>query len=301
LATTPVHATLNVLFSVLESEARLACLSAGLDAAIPLLHSPARSRDSLALDAMETARHFAESWVLDCLKDSAWRASDYVEQPRGSVRVLAPWSHRLAETGPLWARHLGPVVEEIVAALAASADTPIGSLPTRLTQANRSAGRDARRRKPRTVRSETAPTFRREICRGCGTEVSGERRWCDDCRPDVKLQAARAGLVAARALRTRLHQDGLDPAASPASRVKQREARLQRRAEEVAWDRTHPDRQTPEVFAESVLPAIAAVPIRRLAKLTGLSVGYCALIRRGLRVPHPRWWEMLASVGRQHI
>lgn len=35
----------------------------------------------------------------------------------------------------------------------------------------------------------------------------------------------------------------------------------------------------------------------RLAALTGLSVGYCALVRRGIRTPHPRCWEVLAEIG----
>ena len=33
--------------------------------------------------------------------------------------------------------------------------------------------------------------------------------------------------------------------------------------------------------------------MRRLAKATGLSISYCALIRRGERVPHPRHWRAL--------
>jgi hypothetical protein len=33
------------------------------------------------------------------------------------------------------------------------------------------------------------------------------------------------------------------------------------------------------------------VPLSRLAKATGLSLRYCALIRRGERMPHPRHWE----------
>jgi len=40
------------------------------------------------------------------------------------------------------------------------------------------------------------------------------------------------------------------------------------------------------------------VPSLPRVRATGLSVGYCALIRRGLRVPHPRWWAaFLAADG----
>lgn len=46
-----------------------------------------------------------------------------------------------------------------------------------------------------------------------------------------------------------------------------------------------------------MLPLIREVPVRRLAAMTGLSVGYCALVRRGLRTPHRRWWEVLVPVA----
>jgi predicted transcriptional regulator len=37
------------------------------------------------------------------------------------------------------------------------------------------------------------------------------------------------------------------------------------------------------------------VPLRELARRTGLSVAYCARIRRGEEVPHLRWWARLAA------
>jgi hypothetical protein len=35
--------------------------------------------------------------------------------------------------------------------------------------------------------------------------------------------------------------------------------------------------------------AARGVPLRELARRTGLSVAYCVLIRRGEEVPHARW------------
>jgi CRISPR-associated endonuclease Cas1 len=297
LAVTPIHSLLNLLFSVAEAESRLACLACGLDSGVPVLHSLARARDSLALDALEVVRPLVESWVLDLLESSVFSAGDFHEDRRGSVRVLAPLSHRLAETGPLWAARLGPVVEGITAALADAADMRIGRLPTRLTQANRSAGRDELRRQPRRAEGNRLPRLARTICRGCGAELRAGHSWCDACRPDVKLQAGLDGLAAGRALRAELRLRSRDPAASDTAKAKLHDSLRRRRAEESAWDRDNPQVSDPTVFRRDVLPLIRGVPVRQLAAMTGLSVGYCALVRRGLRTPHARWWETLRIVG----
>jgi len=296
-AVSPVHAVINYLLGIVEAEARLACQAQGLDPAMPVLHAPLRARDGLVLDLQEAVRGEVDKFVLDLLATQVFRAADFHEDRRGVVRVLAPLTHRLAETAPMWAQHLGPVVENVAKAFAAGPGVPVDDLPTKLTQANRSAGRDGVRRHPAQVAWKKVPRLPSQTCRGCGNEIGPNQRWCNVCRPEVKLQAGRHGLAAARSLRASLHQHGLDPATSPASRAKQKEARLRRRSEEVAWDNDHLQRSDQEVFRQTVLPAIAGVPIRRLANATGLSVGYCGLIRRGLRVPHIRWWEALACAA----
>ena len=50
-----------------------------------------------------------------------------------------------------------------------------------------------------------------------------------------------------------------------------------------------------ERFTAEVLPKLEAVSARGLSSATGLSVSYCAEVKRGERVPHPRWW---AALGR---
>jgi hypothetical protein len=65
-----------------------------------------------------------------------------------------------------------------------------------------------------------------------------------------------------------------------------------RRRDELAWQGAPTD---PAEFGRDVLPAIAQVPLGILCERTGLSIRYVSLIRRGLRVPHRRWWAMLAG------
>ena len=52
------------------------------------------------------------------------------------------------------------------------------------------------------------------------------------------------------------------------------------------WDREHPDRADPSEFACTILPGLQDVPLSALMKATGLSLRYCSLVRRGLRMRH---------------
>jgi hypothetical protein len=51
-----------------------------------------------------------------------------------------------------------------------------------------------------------------------------------------------------------------------------------------------------EVFVRDILPRLQSVPIRRIAEVTGLTPAYCGMVRRGLYVPHPRWWSALENL-----
>jgi CRISPR-associated endonuclease Cas1 len=296
LAATPAQALLNYGYAVLEGEARLACLAAGLDPGLGVLHADQRSRDSLALDLMEAVRPEVDAYVLRLLSSSVFRADDFRESRQGVVRILPPLSHGLAETAPQWGKVLAPVVERVAKAFADGRGSRVGRLPTKLTQANRSAGRDHLRRQPRTVNARHRG-LERSICRGCGTDVVADQAWCKDCRPNIKLQAGLDGLESARAVRAELRKQGHDPAASVNAKAKRNAALRRRHREKATWDSDHPQVIDPAEFHRNVLPLIQEIPVRRLAALTGLSVSYCALIRRGLHTPHPRWWDVLAEMA----
>jgi CRISPR-associated protein Cas1 len=65
LAVSPPNAILNYLYAILESEARLAASTLGLDPGIGLMHVDSPARDSLACDLMEPIRVQIDSYVLD--------------------------------------------------------------------------------------------------------------------------------------------------------------------------------------------------------------------------------------------
>ena len=108
-ATNPVNALLNYVYALLESEARLALLAAGLDPTLGVLHADQRNRDSFALDAMEPVRPAVDAFVLDLLEERILTSHDFAELPNGVCRVRAPLTHELALTIGRWRLLLAPI------------------------------------------------------------------------------------------------------------------------------------------------------------------------------------------------
>jgi len=88
VATDPICAVLNYLYAILEAECRIGLLAVGLDPGIGVLHTDQRSRDSLALDLMETTRPAVDSYVIDLLARRPFSLADVHETPSGQARLL---------------------------------------------------------------------------------------------------------------------------------------------------------------------------------------------------------------------
>lgn len=292
LASNPANAILNYLYALIEAEARLACLAVGLDPGLGVLHADQKARDSLALDLMEAARPAGDAYVLSLLEGRVFRASDFHETPQGVCRILAPLTHHLAETVPAWTARMAPVAERVAKMLADAPGSRIGRIPTPLTQANRSAGRDGLRRRPRRRTGSELPRLR-GACRTCGVVLESDRLYCEECGPERVAELRATFQAAGPAALARLRAEGQDPAARPEVRAKISAAIARRSEEAWEWDRKHGPHPDPELFARVILPRLRTVPLRRLMAVTGLTKGYCAEIRRGLKVPHPRHWEAL--------
>ncbi len=163
-------------------------------------------------------------------------------------------------------------------------------MPTPLTQAHRSAGRDHLRRKSR--RSASAQTTLIATCAACGGPLpNAERRFCDDCLPEERRRLNGKFITASAAGLARMHAEGRNPMNSEQGRRKLGEANARRRREEVEWDRTH-EKPDPQVFRREILPLLQAATLPQMRAATGLSLTMCARIRRGY-VPHARHWEGL--------
>jgi CRISPR-associated endonuclease Cas1 len=206
-ATNPINALLNYLYSMLESEARLALLAAGLDPTLGVLHADQRNRDSFALDAMEPVRPDVDAFVLDMLEGQVFTARDFVQMPNGVCRIRAPLTHDLALTLPQWRMRMAPVVAHLAQAFRAALSNPptfhmrgrsrapmraarIAQPPSPLTATPR------RSQKPRPYASKAWSTPRPEplalipaACAACGKPVvKRRRRYCEACLPQARKE-----------------------------------------------------------------------------------------------------------------
>ena len=87
LAANAPNAILNYTYSVLESEARLAAATSGLDPGLGVLHVDTSARDSLACDLMEPCRAAVDAYLLDWITRQPLRREWFVEQSDGNCRV----------------------------------------------------------------------------------------------------------------------------------------------------------------------------------------------------------------------
>ncbi len=86
-ATHPVNAILNYAYGVLESQVRIATVSAGLDPAIGYLHTCRPGRLALVYDLMEPLRPRVDKLVLDFLRSHTLAAGDIILTSRGVCRL----------------------------------------------------------------------------------------------------------------------------------------------------------------------------------------------------------------------
>jgi len=292
LAANPANALLNYLYAILEAEIRLASLGAGLDPGLGVLHADQRNRDSLALDLMEAIRPEIDTAVIDVLERRTFRSSDFVETRQGACRILAPLTHELAQTIPTWSRVVAPFVEEVARAFAAGPTSRVDRMPTRLTQANRSAGRIDLRRTPKASKPSES-VLRRHTCATCGSAVQPGRRYCQACRPGIDAFQAVGSAELARA-----RTGGFDPAHGGEVAMIRGDKWRERRRLEREWEEAHGAGDA-EVYRREILPTVRMLPTRELVETIGLTRAYCARILKGELVPHARHWARIAALGRK--
>jgi len=98
----------------------------------------------------------------------------------------------------------------------------------------------------------------------------------------------------------RLRHRGQDPAHGGKAAQKRGKRVTQESQRRAAWNGLHQQQeQNPQVFKREILPHLREMPLGKIARVTGLSRGYCSFIRRGVRIPHPRHWNILRDLARQ--
>src|SRR5215469_7911814 len=281
LAVNPANAMLNYMYALLESEARLAAASLGLDPGIGFLHVDTDARDSLACDLMEAGRPRVDAFLLDWIIEQPLRREWFFEQRDGSCRLMASFASRLSESSPAWRQTIAPIAEWVSRVLWSTFKQRRRTLPpTHLTQSRRREGKG----KPHFHIS--APPRPPRLCRTCGKQVTGGYQRCGSCKLVVcageLVKAARKGRVASH---------------SPEAEAKRGEGRRRHAAGIKAWKPSHqPAWLKEETYLRTIQSKLAEVAVRVIRGALGVSKSYATNIRFGRRLPHPRHWYRLARL-----
>jgi CRISPR-associated endonuclease Cas1 len=299
LATSAANAVANYLSALAQVECRVALLALGADPALGVIHRDTPARDSFALDLIEVVRPYLESFLLSLITSRVFSKSDFYETQRGVLRVGAGLARQLAETMPGWRQLVAPHAEHVVGLIASSSPLPIRT-PTKLTQSKRSAGRDPYRKteQRKRTRERVAERMIPRRCRDCGVVLqSGQRTYCDECVPGIRIEEFDRARTKATATLAQARAEGRDPAHGGTAATKRAQTLARRTWEADAWETKTSSRPDPDTFVREIFPGLKTVSVRSMAEATGLTRGYCSMIRRGLYVPHARHWAALQALS----
>lgn len=316
-ATNPVNALLNYVYSLLETESRLALLGVGLDPTLGVLHADQRNRDSFTLDAMEPVRPAVDAFVLDLLEERVLTSRDFVELPNGICRIRAPLTHDLALTLPRWRQLMAPIVTHLAQCFRnaiGQSVAPIETLPrtTSRTKAKPAliasplvaTPRKQRPRRPYASKAWSAPRpepllLTPTACAACGKPVlKRRRRHCDECIPIMRAEHAKKVVAVARKVLADRAAAGDDPRSNAETNRKRGATIAEQRRRNRQWKREHPEGAGRDRawFLREVMPKLDDAPLSAIARVTGLSLAACSRYRACSRVPHPRHWEALREL-----
>ena len=282
----PANAILNLLYSLLESEARLAAAALGLDPGLGVLHVDTTNRDSLASDLMEPCRAAVDAYLLDWITRESLSRSWFFEQPDGNCRLTSAFAARLTETAPIWGRAVAPIAEWVAQEFWKTIRKPDIPLATRLTQNNKRAAKGLA---PKLV-SLNGPHLP-HVCFVCGKSIEREHEYCRECAAKNStaclISGARLGRVAAQ---------------STQAQERRKETRREHDLARRNWSSSvQPAWLNEETYAKQILPALGSVTLSQIASTIRVSIPYASDIRRGRRKPHPRHWKALAGLGRHQV
>lgn len=281
LAANPPNAILNYLYSVLESETRLAAATLGLDPGLGVLHVDTSARDSLACDLMEPVRPQVDSYLLDWITRQPLRREWFVEQSNGNCRLTASLAVRLSETAVVWRRAVAPVAEWVARAFWSTIRSPDAPMATRLTQNNKreAKGAPAQPPLPRVL-------FHENICAGCGKVIRRSSTHCPDC----SLKNSTALLIAGARL-------GREISHGSQAQARRKETKRLNDLARSQWSASKlPSWLNEESYRSKVQPLLRKATLSRIASAIGVSIPYASDIRKGRRRPHPRHWQTLAQL-----
>jgi hypothetical protein len=188
-------------------------------------------------------------------------------QPKCRQRFVDSSPEAIPEMTARWAKAVAPVAEGTAQAFLRSqseSDTRMGSLPTLLTEANRSAGREATKRK--AAKAETSPGLGLpRASKDCGVVLDElSCTYCDACYPERRAQAVAQFANAGPTALAKRRAEGTDPAHPEEARRKQGlRAAINARAN-AEWDMSGHVELSEIGFERDILPGIQPLPLSRI-------------------------------------
>jgi CRISPR-associated endonuclease Cas1 len=283
LAVNPPNAILNYLYTILESEARLAASAMGLDPGIGVLHVDTDARDSLACDLMEPIRPHVDAYLMNWINRGPLRREWFFEERDGNCRLMGSFAALLSETAPTWSRAVAPIAELISSTLWAKRSRPYHqSVPaTRLTESHRRQAK-AEPTSPIVAHVPKPP----KVCRICGASVKPGDNYCAPCAVTVSKEA----LIEAAC-------DGRIASHSSVAETRRSETQRRHHAAKRAWRPSNlPDWLNEQAYRDKIQPRLAKLTVPAISTALGISGPYAKDIRAGRRCPHPQHWEKLARL-----
>jgi RNA polymerase sigma factor (sigma-70 family) len=223
--------------------------------------------------------------VLDMVERRTFRKAEFTETADGHVRLLAPLTHELAETMPLWAKWLGPIAEHVAHVFGKAMDGSYSAATPRTSRRRRDAQAVVKARKVEASRRAAAGrVLQRPIaqpaalalwsCPDCGGAVTNPRH--------VRCEAC---IVA-------------DPAQAPEIRGRRGAAIAARKRALTEWDKVNPDTvYDPELFRRDILPKLGTVPLAEIMDAAGCCKASASDYRHEKRT-HVSAWSALGELGR---
>lgn len=281
LAANPPNAILNYLYSILESEARLAAAALGLDPGLGVLHVDTSARGSLACDLMEPVRPQVDAYLVDWITRQPLRREWFSEQGDGNCRLLSFFAVRLVETASFWGHAVAPIAEWVARAFSSTIHKAAAPIATRLTQNNRRVAKGSRAETP--YKKLLTP---QNVCLVCGKPIERSHRWCSECAQKNStaslIDGARAGRVAAQ---------------SATAKARRSDTKRRHDLARSSWTPTDQTSWlTVETYTKQIQPRLKGATLSGIASAINVSIPYASDIRKGRRRPHARHWPVLARL-----
>jgi CRISPR-associated endonuclease Cas1 len=284
LAVNPPNAILNYLYAILESEARLAAAELGLDPGLGVLHKDTPNRDSFACDLMEPVRPQVDAYVFDWMNRGPMRREWFFEQANGNCRLMGPFAAQLSETAGAWRRAVSPYAEQAAKIFwqGRSKKSRSTLLPTRLTQTRRSLAKSGNLIANVATVPKTNPR-----CPLCGANVTTGSLYCAKCVPAVNrenlLNQAKLGRIAT-------HSAIAEARRSVTQAIQAQAQRNWHPSDLPTW-------LDEDCYRREILPRLSKFTVKKIRLAIDVSHPYATLIRRGVSIPHPRHWMLLAELA----